>query len=857
MAQLVIDVSDNNSISTADDKLQLLTKTGKKTEKQIKNIGDESVESFGASAKSVATMAAKTIVAYGVISKLSQVVKSSVVTQSRFEQSMADLSAITGATGDDLKYLSDQAKIMGETTQYTASQAADAFKLVASAKPDLLENASAMSEVTKQVLILAQAAGSDLTESAETVGSALNQFGANADEAARFVNVLAAGSKYGASEVNDTSIALKNAGVSAASAGVSFEETNAAIQVLATNAIKGGEAGTALRNIILKLETSTDKKLKPSINGLSGALKNLNDTQPTSTSLVNLFGLENVNAATAILKNVENLNEMTVKLTGTNTAMEQASVRTNTLEGDYKKLQSSIEGTQITIGEKMNPAMRFLSQYTTEASDRLNYLLKAMNEGSKEQLSERLVELHKEIFQLDKDISDNETAFGRLGNVLSFTSTDSDYLKKKVAALREEYAAIQKQIESLNKTQKESSETTTTTTTTTTPTTNIEEELTKKQKDQIAKRIENLKESLMTQEELAASSLDKRLALIDKSELSEKEKSDLTLDVWVDYYDKLDSLHTERNNNLDSEAQSLRNSLANKRELLDEDYAKNKELLDREVIDASERTELKKQLDKNYSEEKQKLNEEAYKNASYFNNLTISALDDVSNAAGSLASDLITGTGTMEDAFKSLSLTIIDEVVGSLVKAGIQQVKNMIIGETVTKAQEANIATLTATQSAATAATTAEQVASASTVTAAAAPAAAATSVYSWGTAAAIGGAAFLASMALANQFRAQGGSVSSGSAYVVGERGREVFVPETNGSIISNSDLTSGSGTNLNVNVYNQSGSNVTTKQNASGGVDIYVTKEQLPSLMTNIQADRDSTFTRTQKSMRQQGLI
>ena len=137
--------------------------------------------------------------------------------------------------------------------------------------------------------------------------------------------------------------ALKNAGVSAAGAKVSFEETNAAIQILSANAIKGGEAGTALRNIILKLETSANKKLHPSIVGLSGALNELNKTQPTATDLVSMFGLENVNAATAILKNADSLEQMTTKLTGTNVALEQASTRSNTLEGDLFPCFSSMK----------------------------------------------------------------------------------------------------------------------------------------------------------------------------------------------------------------------------------------------------------------------------------------------------------------------------------------------------------------------------------------------------------------------------------------------------------------------------------------------------------------------------------
>ncbi|OWF98994.1 hypothetical protein B4U21_36480, partial [Klebsiella pneumoniae] len=69
------------------------------------------------------------------------------------------------------------------------------------------------------------------------------QYGASAQEADRYINVLAAGAKYGSSEIVDTAAAIKNGGVAAAQAGVGFEQLNAAIQVLAEREIKGGEAG--------------------------------------------------------------------------------------------------------------------------------------------------------------------------------------------------------------------------------------------------------------------------------------------------------------------------------------------------------------------------------------------------------------------------------------------------------------------------------------------------------------------------------------------------------------------------------------------------------------------------------------
>ena len=292
----------------------------------------------------------------------------------KFNESISNLSAITGAVGDDLKFLRNTALEFGATTTLSATEAAEALKLVASAKPDLLSNAAALKEVTRQAVLLAEASGGTLAlaDAAAAVGKALNQFGEEADQAGRFVNVLAAGAKFGSSEVLATSQALKEAGVAAASANVSFEETNAAIQVLAKNGIDGSQAGTALRNIFLKLDNDTNTKLRPSVVGLSQALANVNKLNEDGAAQVKRFGLENIVAAKSLLSNVDAIGDLTGKLTGTNTALEQASTNVDNLSGDVKALGSAYESLQIRVGSLADGELRQLTQATTEFIQALN-----------------------------------------------------------------------------------------------------------------------------------------------------------------------------------------------------------------------------------------------------------------------------------------------------------------------------------------------------------------------------------------------------------------------------------------------------------------------------------------------------
>ncbi|VEC17572.1 phage tail tape measure protein [Citrobacter portucalensis] len=266
-----------------------------------------------------------------------------------------------------MKLYDQAAREMGRTTEYSASQAAEAIKLMASAKPELLSTSAGLTAATKSALTLAQAAGTTLPDATRTLALSLNQFGAGASEADRYINVLAAGAKFGSSEIADTAAAIKNGGVAAAQAGVGFETLNAAIQVLAEREVKGGEAGTALRNVILNLEKGADKTLKPSVVGLSQALENLAGKNLSTRQAVKLFGVENLSAASILVQNREKVESLTAALTGTQTAHEQAEIRVNNLNGDLLSLTSAFEGLIIKVGQSGNGPLRSGVQTVTDA----------------------------------------------------------------------------------------------------------------------------------------------------------------------------------------------------------------------------------------------------------------------------------------------------------------------------------------------------------------------------------------------------------------------------------------------------------------------------------------------------------
>ena len=151
---------------------------------------------------------------------------------------LSRLSSITGVTGDSLDKLRGKAeelttiKIGDFEITNTAEQIFDAFTLVGSARPELLKDADALKQVTEQAIILSKASGDDLATSVEAVTTTLGQFQLEASDTNRIINELAAGSKEGASEIADTTVALQKFGTTAAITNVSTSESIALIETL-------------------------------------------------------------------------------------------------------------------------------------------------------------------------------------------------------------------------------------------------------------------------------------------------------------------------------------------------------------------------------------------------------------------------------------------------------------------------------------------------------------------------------------------------------------------------------------------------------------------------------------------------
>lgn len=323
--------------------------------------GAQSANSFSFSMGALAKAIAGVITVGSIVSEFQKAISVTL----EFNATISNLSALTGAVGKDLEVFRQAAIDIGGSTSLSATQAAEAMKLIGSASPELLKSADSLKSVTQQAVILAEAAGSTLPQAADALTGALNQFQLGSDQAGRVINVLAAGAKEGASEINDTVEAMRNSGVVAAQAGLNFEQFNGAIQALAQGQIKGAEAGTGLRNVLTILNTQVNSNLKPSVVGLSQALANLEKAGLDDTQMVKLFGRENITTAKVLLQFRGTMDEVTKSITGTSEAYKQAATNQNNLKGDVANLSSAFETLQISIGDLSDSTLRDLTQQLT------------------------------------------------------------------------------------------------------------------------------------------------------------------------------------------------------------------------------------------------------------------------------------------------------------------------------------------------------------------------------------------------------------------------------------------------------------------------------------------------------------
>ena len=283
-------------------------------------------------------------------------------TAGNFEQAMNSVAAISGAAGDELEALRDVAKDLGSTTQFSASQAADAMGFLAMAGFD----ANQTMEALPGTLQLAAAAGLDLASSADTVSNILSGYGKEISELSHINDVLVATFTSANTDLQQLGEAMKYAGPVASAAGVSFEEAAAAIGLMGNAGIQGSMAGTSLRGALARMlnptkqAAGTMEELGIALTDAAGRVLPLGDVldqlaphAEDAGLMMELFGQRAGPAMSALLsQGGDALRELTGELEAAGGSAERiAAVQMEGFNGQMRALRSAFEGLQIAIGE--------------------------------------------------------------------------------------------------------------------------------------------------------------------------------------------------------------------------------------------------------------------------------------------------------------------------------------------------------------------------------------------------------------------------------------------------------------------------------------------------------------------------
>lgn len=288
------------------------------------------------------------------------------------EDAKANLKALTGMDDDSIEWLTGQAEKLstsmsanGVRIRKSSKEILDAFTVVGSAKPELLKNKEALSEVTQQAMILAEASKMDLGDAVRGLTIAMNMYGASAKEAAVYTNVLGAGAKEGAAEVSSQTESILKSGVAASQAGIPIQQLVGSIQALAEKGIKDEIAGTGLKSFFIKLQSGADET-NPKIVGLQTALENLQKQNLSSAALQKRFGLETYTVAAAMIESADKVKFYTKAVTGTNIALEQAQINSQTMAAKMAQAKNEFNEAGMKLVSNLNPALLSAMNITTK-----------------------------------------------------------------------------------------------------------------------------------------------------------------------------------------------------------------------------------------------------------------------------------------------------------------------------------------------------------------------------------------------------------------------------------------------------------------------------------------------------------
>lgn len=329
----------------------------------------------------------------GTISAIGTASVAAIKVGSDFEAGMSKVSAISGATGDDLQALTEKAKEMGAKTKFSATESAEAFSYMAMAgwkTEDMLSG-------IEGIMNLAAASGENLATTSDIVTDALTAFGLSAKDSTHFADVLAQASSNANTNVSMMGETFKYVAPIAGSLGFSAEDCATAIGLMANSGIKASQAGTSLRSILTRIVKPTKESeaamgaLGLSVTKSDGAMKSLNEimldmrqafsglTESEQASYAAMIGGQEAMSGLLAIVNASDadFDKLTASIENCDGASERmAETMNDNLPGALAIFKSAAEGLGIELYDSIQNPLKDIVKIGTQSIDQLTKAFK-------------------------------------------------------------------------------------------------------------------------------------------------------------------------------------------------------------------------------------------------------------------------------------------------------------------------------------------------------------------------------------------------------------------------------------------------------------------------------------------------
>lgn len=309
----------------------------------------------------------------------------------KFEASMSNVQALSGAVGEDFDKLSDKAREMGAKTSKSASEAADAMGYMALAGWDVSEMLAGI----EPILRLSEAGNMDLAKASDLVTDSMGGLKLAVNDVPRYLDQVAQTSRKSNTSIQQLMEAFINTGATATNLGIPLEETSALLGILANNGNKGYEAGTKLNSIITRMTAQSGpareawSELGISVYDAEGKFRGmttvLSETKEKFQELTNeeqqyflkrAVGTDNITAFNNLMNaSGGEIQALTATIRDSSGAMEEMAVTMqDNLKGKITQLKSKLEELGIKLGETLVPMFTKLAEKLSELVDKFNAL---------------------------------------------------------------------------------------------------------------------------------------------------------------------------------------------------------------------------------------------------------------------------------------------------------------------------------------------------------------------------------------------------------------------------------------------------------------------------------------------------